>query len=324
VGGLVKRGGSTSISRGYCNWHTTWFGTRVFLRSKLEFIYASKLDRERIEYSTEVAIYECNGRSYKPDFFIGNSKIVEIKHSKKEVDEYEALFGEFIRRMGVEYEVLWEKPLNKIAKELRLEGAVEEWIVRSIKETASLDMRGIQNPRYGTVCSAATKQKIGAKAKERFQDPDYKKKCEESNRRFRESPEGIANLERYTLIRREQEAAKKDFYRQRRLVHCVVCGSEFAKRGSRSKTCSTSCLSQLKAKMASKEVSIELAFERYRSKLRKVCGEIMSRRTISFPELMRDINIIVREEKERGLIPRTLGLSIQSLDKYRVREVFEC
>jgi len=50
----------------------------------------------------------------------------------------------------------------------------------------------------------------------------------------------------------------------------------------------------------------------------------MNRQAIGFPELIRDIDRIVKEEKERGLIPRTFGLSRQSIDKYRVREVFEC
>jgi len=205
-----------------------------------------------------------------------------------------------------------------------LDKAIENWITRSIKETASLDMRGPQNPRFGTTCSAETKEKIRAKARERFQDPEYRKKCEESNKRFRESPEGIANLERYTLLRREQEAAKRDFYRQRRLVHCVVCGSEFERKGSRSKTCSDSCLSQLKMKVAPKSVSSDLAFKRYQLKLLKACKSIMTRRDISFLELIKNIDTIVREEKEKGLIPRTFGLSTQSLDKYKVQEAFEC
>jgi hypothetical protein len=91
MGGLVKRGGSLSISRGYANWHTTWRGSKVFLRSKLEFIFASKLDSERVKYDTEVSVYEINGRSYKPDFFIFDDaelkSIVEIKSSKREADE---------------------------------------------------------------------------------------------------------------------------------------------------------------------------------------------------------------------------------------------
>jgi hypothetical protein len=324
MGGLVKRGGSLSVSRGYCNWHTTWSGSRVFLRSKLEFIFASKLDSERVKYDTEVSVYEINGRSYKPDFFIFDDaelkSIVEIKSSKREADEYEALYGNSIRKTGIDYSVLWEKQLSLIAKQLDLRDDIEGWILRSIAETASLDMRGPRNPRFGTVCSKETKRKIGEKAKERFLDEAYREKCKESGRRFRESAAGAENLAKFRVTRKAQEEAKKDFYRKRRMTTCVVCGSPFEKRGSRSKTCSDLCLKALKKTRAPRAVSSDLAFERYQSKLKKTCMEVMARRGLSYFELIKEIDTIVREDKDRGLIPKMLGLTAKSLEKYRVQE----
>jgi len=325
MGVLVKRGGSLSISRGYCNWHTTWSGKKVFLRSKLEFIFASKLDSERVEYDTEVFTYKIDGgASYRPDFFIYDGadlkSIVEIKSTKREADEYEALYGNLIRETGVEYAVLWEKQLNLIAKQLNLKDAIEDWILRSIAETASLDMRGSHNPRFGVACSEVTKRKIGEKAKERFRDEAYREKCKESNRCFRNSPAGLENLARFRAIRKSQEAAKRDFYRERRMTTCVVCGAPFEKRGSRSKTCSDACLRTLKAEIAPKVVPPHLAYVRYQSRLKKVCVEIMARRGLSFPELIREMDTIVKEDKNQGLIPKTLGLTVKSVEKYKVQE----
>jgi len=82
IGGKVKKGNGNN--RGYIGYHTTWDGKYVFLRSKAEFIYARKLDYDRIPYLLEVITYEVNGVKYKPDFFIYDeydnlNAIVEIK-----------------------------------------------------------------------------------------------------------------------------------------------------------------------------------------------------------------------------------------------------
>jgi hypothetical protein len=43
-------------------------------------------------------------------------------------------------------------------------------------------------------------------------------------------------------------------------------------------------------------------------------------RGLSYFELIKEIDTIVREDKDRGLIPKMLGLTAKSLEKYRVQE----
>jgi len=53
---------------------------KLWLRSTYEYIYCKWLDEHDIDYRYEEKIFQLtNGEKYKPDFFIGDSTIIEIK-----------------------------------------------------------------------------------------------------------------------------------------------------------------------------------------------------------------------------------------------------
>lgn len=67
-------------------WHTTWDGKEVFLRSSYEIDYANELDKNKIEYQVEglrIKYYNTTLKGYHcaiPDFYLPNTNtIVEIK-----------------------------------------------------------------------------------------------------------------------------------------------------------------------------------------------------------------------------------------------------
>jgi len=71
-----------------CEWHTTWEGKEVFLRSSYETDYANKLDDQKISYDVEclkIKYFDSQKNEYKcaiPDFYIpSENMIVEIKSS---------------------------------------------------------------------------------------------------------------------------------------------------------------------------------------------------------------------------------------------------
>ena len=69
-GGKIKKDQDYSTGRGYSGYHVSWDNQKVFCRSTLEKIQACLLDKEKIPYLMEKEIYQINGNSYKPDFFI--------------------------------------------------------------------------------------------------------------------------------------------------------------------------------------------------------------------------------------------------------------
>lgn len=69
-------------------WHTTWMGKEVYLRSSYEIKYAKYLDKERINYDVEclrIKYYDTQRQCYRcaiPDFYLPDTNtIVEIKSS---------------------------------------------------------------------------------------------------------------------------------------------------------------------------------------------------------------------------------------------------
>jgi len=137
-GGKIKKGNGNN--RGYIGYHTTWDGKTVFLRSKAEFIYARKLDYEKIPYLLEVNNYEINGVKYKPDFFIFDYEyknileIVEVKglDDKKTALLYLEAFKDYFSSLGVEYNVVW-KQMGTI-KKYSLNDEIKEWVKSSIEK----------------------------------------------------------------------------------------------------------------------------------------------------------------------------------------------
>ena len=67
-------------------WHITWNGKEVFLRSSYELDYAKELDKQQIDYNVEfkhIKYWDSQKQEYRcaiPDFYIPNTNtIVEIK-----------------------------------------------------------------------------------------------------------------------------------------------------------------------------------------------------------------------------------------------------
>lgn len=82
----TKEDGSTNGFAGSSNWHLTWFGDTVFLRSSYEVDYAEELDDKKISYKVEEIRLEYfdtllnKKRVAVPDFFLPDTnELVEIK-----------------------------------------------------------------------------------------------------------------------------------------------------------------------------------------------------------------------------------------------------
>lgn len=55
-------------------------GIKIWLRSTYEYIYCKWLDANDIDYKYEEVTYTLsNGEKYRPDFFLGDNQIVEVK-----------------------------------------------------------------------------------------------------------------------------------------------------------------------------------------------------------------------------------------------------
>lgn len=81
---ILKQQMHKSSSRSPQGFYTKLDGSKVYLRSTYEYIYAKWLDKNLIDWKYEFIQYKLsNGETYRPDFFIFEnlelSKIVEIK-----------------------------------------------------------------------------------------------------------------------------------------------------------------------------------------------------------------------------------------------------
>ena len=70
----------------HCEWHNTWDGKEVYLRSSYEIDYANELDKQKIKYEVEslrIKYFNTDLNEYKcaiPDFYLPKTNtIVEIK-----------------------------------------------------------------------------------------------------------------------------------------------------------------------------------------------------------------------------------------------------
>lgn len=185
--GKIKKGNYKS-GRGYCGWFIKQNKQKVYLRSKLEFLYANFLLKTNVEFSVETTTFEINGKMYKPDFFIYNNKklikIVEIKDNKKTAEEYIKLFKKYFNLIKIEYEVIYS--LKEYVKYSSTK-EIENWINNSKTE----DMRGNKNPMFGMKHSEKTKQKIGKATVNYFKDKTIRDKHRDGIKKYWESKVGL-------------------------------------------------------------------------------------------------------------------------------------
>ena len=320
MGGKVKRSQGYA-SRGYFGFHINWENKKLFLRSKLEYIYASYLDSIKQKYSTEDNIYLINDKSYKPDFFLYDNnnnliKIVEVKDRELYAEEYRTQFSKYFFSISIPYEVL--VVTKKFAMEKNID--VENWIQKSIQNKNS-NYRGVNNPRYGMKCSDETKRKISEKAKERLKNQEFKNKQIYNFTKRLYTDEGI---KKHIEMCKNREKNKR-LSRINEYYHtCAICGDKFFINPSNTnKTCSKDCSSILKSKNANKIIREDLKYTRYRQKLINSINLIIKNLNISIDDFFENINIYSVKAKDQQIIYKTFGLTLNTLNKYRItKEIF--
>ena len=153
----------------YCGYAGYYKDT--YLRSTLEFIYASYLDsigRSWLyEYKT---LYLITGESYKPDFYIPElDTYVEIKGDCYKAED-SIRIKKFIDELDIEVELLVEKDLKQLIKttNLHYNELKNYWKTIAKKENNN---KGTLNPRYNREVSEVTKNKIREGVKEAWKNP---------------------------------------------------------------------------------------------------------------------------------------------------------
>lgn len=160
-------------ARGYSGYYNG-----VYLRSFLEFAYAFYLDSKNKQWGYEEKIFDLQGVSYKPDFYIYEKdelvKIVEVKGDgnykvgKEKVDK-------FVEMYNIPIQLITEKDLVQIYRAempMRLHSLRKQWIEKYDAKLVQL-VDGKNNPMYGKKHSKKTKELIGKKASERMQNKEY-------------------------------------------------------------------------------------------------------------------------------------------------------
>ena len=130
---LSKEDGSTNGFVGSSNWHLTWFGETVFLRSSYEVDYAEELDDKKISYKVEKIRLEYfdtllnKKRVAVPDFFLPDTnELVEIKSDftldiQEMLDKFKVYKESgYIPRLILEHEEIDLYDIDNIISEERL------------------------------------------------------------------------------------------------------------------------------------------------------------------------------------------------------------
>lgn len=322
--GKIKRGNTNH--RSYVGYYTTTNNKKYYLRSKCEFVVAKWLDINNMSFLYESKIYELDGKSYKPDFFhIVNDKIrtiIEVKSSKKEAIRYYDRYNKLFENIGIRYLVLWDKHVNKLIKKYNLKTDVELWIKNSIDKHKTVDMRGKNNPKYGTTSTEETKRKIGKKTLQRASNKEYIDRISKSIRDFYNTEEG---MKRRRLISKQRKDENKLFWEEKdrtdpiKVSNCIICNDEFEYRsvsdGDR-RTCKkngcTNRYNNLIGKIR-KPLPKNSSFNSYKTKMLKY-GSLLELYNI---KKVTDINNIIMERKNKiKSVPKTFGITEKSIKKY--------
>ena len=180
------------------------FYKESYLRSSLEYIYARYLDYMSISWTYEPKTFTLsNGERYKPDFLLETGEYTEIKGSfnyEQCLPKVKCFESDFL----VKVNLIQEPDLRILIKSTPLifEHLKNEW--KEVAKVRGMSISGSKNPMYGVVQTDSAKAKISAKAKERFNDPVYRAKWENSPKRkaYHVNRTGIKTgdlVPRYTL-----------------------------------------------------------------------------------------------------------------------------
>lgn len=178
---MKKFAGYNGYYKGY------WF------RSTLEYVYAKYLEYKGIAWDYESHTYTLTGgERYTPDFFLEGGKIIEIKGAFNLATDKPRI-DKCIAEFGIDLEILQEKDIRALIKPTPLiyNHLVTEW--KGIAKLRGSDFRGEKNPMFGHKQTSATRKKISVRAKERFNDPEWKAKfiCNPKRIAYHESRKGI-------------------------------------------------------------------------------------------------------------------------------------
>ncbi len=317
--------GKRRFSRGYCGYHITWEGNKVYLRSRLEFLYATWLDYKKVRYKVEVCFYEIDGRNYKPDFFIYNSfgallRIIEIKGGKDEKQEYLNMFCSFFKNiLEISYEVFDSSDLYKLTKEIpEIKQKTENWISYCVENENTFDMRGKNNPRYGSHGTLEGNKKISESNKKTKSDPLWRKEQSIKKKAFFKTEAGRQAIEKRRKKMLENGIIIRERNRIEREKSCPICGTTF---DTYNKTCSSDCSNKLKSVNANHpEYTNEQIKSRMRTKLKNICNKIMKEYKLSIAEFFNDPDSFFKKAKQEGIIYNKMGISLNALNKYDVKE----
>lgn len=319
IGGKVKKGNGNN--RGYIGHHTTWDGKYVFLRSKAEFIYARKLDYNKIPYLLEVITYDVNGVKYKPDFFIYDSNysnikaIVEVKglDDKTTALLYLKNYKKYFDGLEIDYSVVW-KQMNTI-KKYSLVGEINEWIRTSVEQYDNVsDVSGENNPMYNLKHSDITKNLISKKAKNRCSDVEYLKMMSEVQNKYWNSDEGL-NRRQVVSVKRKEYTDKINPVCD---VICKNCENTFKKRKNANKEfCSGNCKRNWSYVNVVGYGKHETGTS-YKNQLITYVNKILSAYEISFEAYINNIGDITKKAKISGIIPKNKGVTVETLKKYSI------
>lgn len=315
--GKIKLGGYKG-GRGYCGYHTTHFGKVVYLRSLQEYIYAIHLDRLGIYYLTENVIYNIDGKSYKPDFFIYDekfsklNKIVEIKYTNAEQSDYQVWFSDYFKKIGINYQVLCRYDIKQIIKSKSVSTEeISAWKNKFIENYSRFDYSGEKNPMYGIKHSEKTKKKIGSKTKKYFKNEEIVKKHKIGRELFWKSVAGECLKKQYSKLRKMESEIKNPTV----ICTCQFCGVLYKKKVKdrfHKQTCSNSCQQKYNWKIG-KNVYCGGATKTYKSKIRKYFKTIVDDEINITVE---NYNDLVKKQKLCGNIPKNFGMNLNIVNKY--------
>lgn len=300
-------------SRGYSGW-VEIDGDNYYCRSSIEFIYLHHyLNKYKKEngyiIKMEDKIFFFNGLKYKPDIFLYHNniliKIIEIKYNKKQFndnfDKYNQ-FEEYAKKINIEYEIQYKN--NKIITPF-IKDKLKKWI----ESNRSINIDGKNNPMYGMVHSEETKKLIGLKTKERFKDIEYVEYFKSRVKKTEEQKENSRNsaLKRHFIIKKEKYGEIVD-------KKCIICGDYFKDYEKNKKiTCKNSC--SFKLKYSEGKIKINP------NPIKSYSTKIIKYLYIYKDDIIKINNFIefyeyVNKLKKKSLIPKTLGLSENTINKY--------
>jgi len=228
------------------------------------------------------------------------------------------LFG----NIGIRYLVVWDKHISKIVKKYKLENGVKEWIEASIKNHKTVDMRGKNNPRYGTTSSDETKLKIGKKTAERASDKKYTDRLSKSIRAFYNTPDGMKRREIISAQRKEESKLfweGKDITDPIKVSNCIICGDVFEYRivsDIDRKTCKKNgCTNRYNNLIGKprKPLPKNSSINSYKTKMLKY-GVLLELYNIK--EITDINNIIIERKNKTEAVPKTFGITKKSIEKY--------